>query len=162
MTDFSILQAFDPTDMHDAAVLFRRYAASLPIDLAYQDFEAELAGLPGGYAPPRGALLIARDRRGRPLGCVALRPSADAGACEMKRLFVDPQARGAGIGAALISAILRAAEAAGHREMRLDTLPSMTSAVGLYRRFGFVAIDAYYTTPIPETLFFSRRLEALR
>lgn len=160
MTDFVIVPARSPADMREAAALFRRYAAALPIDLGYQNFEAELAGLPGAYAPPGGALLVARDGRGRPFGCVALRPMTEAGLCEMKRLFVAPEARGAGVGTALVAAILEAARAAGHREMRLDTLPSMTGAIALYERFGFVGIGAYYDTPIPETLFFARRLDA--
>ncbi len=159
MTDFKIVPARSPADMGDAATLFRRYAASLPIDLGYQNFEMELAGLPGAYAPPRGALLIARDAAGLPLGCVALRPMAEDGLCEMKRLYVDPAARGAGLGGALVAAIVEAGRAAAYREMRLDTLPSMRGAVRLYERFGFFGIGAYYDTPIPETLFFALRLD---
>lgn len=145
-------------DLPEVAGLFRAYAASLPIDLGYQDFEAELAGLPGKYAPPKGALLIARAPDGASLGCVALRSLPEAGVCEMKRLYVAPAARGAGLGRALAEAITAEAARLAYAEIRLDTLPTMASAIGLYEALGFRPIGAYYDTPIPETVFFSRRL----
>jgi ribosomal protein S18 acetylase RimI-like enzyme len=144
-------------DLHALAQLFRAYAASLPIDLGYQGFDAELASLPGKYAPPAGALLIARDASGEPLGCVAMRP-LEQGVCEMKRLYVALQARGSGLGRQLAVAIIEAARAAGYGEMRLDTLASMTSAISLYERLGFVRIGAYYDTPIENTVFMRLRL----
>src|SRR3569623_3690904 len=97
---------------------------ALPVSRGYQEVDAELAGLPGKYAAPDGALRLARDRRGKPIGCVALRP-LDEGVCEMKRLFVAPAARGFGLGFALTQAIAAAARSKGYREIRLDTLPSM-------------------------------------
>jgi putative acetyltransferase len=146
-----------PTDLFAISQLFRAYAASLPIDLSYQNFDGELASLPGKYAPPAGALLIARDASGEALGCVAMRPLED-GVCEMKRLYVAPVGRGQGLGKQLALAIIEAARAAGHSEMRLDTLASMHEAQALYRALGFVEIGAYYDTPIAGTVFMSLKL----
>ncbi len=146
-----------PTDLPAITQLFRAYAASLPIDLGYQGFDGELASLPGKYAPPAGALLIARDATGAALGCVAMRPLED-GICEMKRLYVAPEGRGAGLGKHLARAIIEAARAAGHHEMRLDTLSTMHDAQALYRALGFVEIAAYYDSPIENTVFMSLKL----
>jgi ribosomal protein S18 acetylase RimI-like enzyme len=141
-----------------AAALFSAYAASLPIDLSFQNFAVELAGLPGAYAPPRGMLLVAREGD-LPVGCVALRPLGEAGVCEMKRLYVSPAARGHGVGRALCEAIIGAARRLGYREMRLDTLPTMDGALGLYRSLGFGEVPAYYDTPVDGTVFLSLRLK---
>lgn len=145
-------------DIAAGAALFRAYAASLGVDLAYQDFEAELAALPGKYAPPAGELLLARDAGGAPLGCVALRSIEPDSCCEMKRLYVAPAARGMGLGRALVQAIVEAAAGLGYRELRLDTLPDMIEAQTLYERMGFVRIAPYYETPIAGTVFMSRDL----
>jgi len=155
---FNLLAAQGQEDMADAASLFRSYAASLPIDLGYQHFEAELAALPGRYAPPEGALLIARNAAGEAIGCVALRPIAGYRVCEMKRLYVAPAARGTGLGAVLVAAIVQSAREAGYGEMRLDTLPTMHAALALYARAGFKRIDAYYPTPVEGTIFLSLAL----
>jgi ribosomal protein S18 acetylase RimI-like enzyme len=155
---FHILPAITSTDLAAAAALFRAYAASLPIDLGYQDFEAELAALPGKYAPPSGALLLARGAGGEALGCVALRPLGESGICEMKRLYVGPAARGLGLGKALAEAILNEAVRLGYTEIRLDTLPSMKAALALYGSFGFERIGPYYDTPVPDTVFLAKRL----
>jgi ribosomal protein S18 acetylase RimI-like enzyme len=141
-----------------AVELFRAYAASLDVDLAYQDFDAEMAEMPGKYAPPSGELLLARDGAGNPLGCVALRPLGKDGVCEMKRLYVSPEGRGTGVGKKLVEAVVGEAERIGYREMRLDTLPSMTEATGLYRASGFEPIQPYYQTPVTGTLFLRRHL----
>jgi len=146
-------------DLADVVTLFRAYAASLDVDLAYQDFADELAGLPGRYAPPQGALLIARNSEGAPLGCVALRPMQDPARCEMKRLFVAPAGRGLGLGRRLVDALIGAARGLGYREMWLDTLPSMAAAQGLYRTMGFAVVDPYYATPVAGTLFMRRMLD---
>ena len=148
----------ESTDLQAIASLFRAYAASLPISLDYQDFDAELAALPGKYAPPKGALILARNDAGEAIGCVALRPFDEDGVCEMKRLYVAPNGRGTGLGRQLAQAIIEAARAAGYREMRLDTLPTMTSAIALYEQLGFTRIGAYYDTPIEETVFMSLKL----
>ena len=157
MTAAFRIAAAGPDDLAAIAGLFRAYAASLPVDLGYQDFEAELAALPGKYAPPAGALLIARDGAGAPLGCVALRPMAD-GCCEMKRLYAAPAGRGLGLGRALAEAICAEARRRGYREIRLDTLPTMTEAQGLYARLGFVPTAPYYDTPVAGTRFLARAL----
>lgn len=151
MAAFRIAPA-SPADIADIAALFRAYAASLPVDLAYQGFEAELAGLPGKYAPPSGALLIARQSAGEPLGCVALRAMSPSD-CEMKRLYVRPQAQGKGVGLALARAVIAAAKQAGYRRMRLDSLPTMQRAVAVYRGLGFVDTAPYYDTPVAGTVF---------
>jgi ribosomal protein S18 acetylase RimI-like enzyme len=153
-----IRPARSPADIAAAAMLFRAYADGLGVDLCFQDFDAEVAGLPGAYAPPGGELLLARDTGGRPVGCVALRPLEKAGGAEMKRLYVAPDGRGAGLGRRLAEAILQTAKQLGHHEVRLDTLPTMTEAIGLYRTLGFEPIAPYYDTPVAGTLFLARRL----
>ena len=140
-------------DIADIEALFRDYAAELDVDLAYQDFAAELSSLPGKYAPPGGLLLLARDGQGRAVGCIGLRPMADEGRCEMKRLYVAPAGRGTGLGRRLAEALIEQARRLGYREMCLDTLPSMAAAQDLYRSMGFVPIAAYYPTLIAGTLF---------
>jgi ribosomal protein S18 acetylase RimI-like enzyme len=144
--------------MAAVASLFRDYEAALGVDLAYQGFRAEVRSLPGLYAPPDGALLIAISPPANPLGCVAVRKLPEAGACEMKRLYVAPRTRGMGLGRALAVAAIDAAKRAGYRTMCLDTLPSMVSAHGLYRSLGFEATPAYYNTPVPDTLFMRKTL----
>jgi ribosomal protein S18 acetylase RimI-like enzyme len=115
--------------------------------------------MPGKYAPPAGALLLARDGGGAAVGCVALRPIEPASACEMKRLYVAPEGRGAGLGRLLVEAVVATAEAIGYREMRLDTLPTMTGAIALYRKLGFKPMAAYYATPVTGTIFMRRVLQ---
>ena len=153
-----IRPARTPDDMTAAAELFRAYADWLDIDLSYQDFEAELAALPGKYTPPKGEILLAQNGHGKVVGCVGLRPIEPEGVCEMKRLYVAPEGRGLGLGNRLVEAILQIAERAGYSEMRLDTLPTMKSAITLYERHGFEPMERYYDTPIAETVFFRRKL----
>jgi len=131
--------------------LFEAYAAEIEVDLCFQGFAAELAGLPGGYAPPGGRLFLAQ-RDNDPAGCVALRPFDDD-ACEMKRLYVCPAHRGLGLGRELATAAIEAAHAIGYQRMRLDTLPSMQTALGLYRTLGFREIPPYYHNPMPGAVF---------
>ena len=150
---FHIRPVRSAADLDATVRLFEAYAASLDIDLAFQDFAAEIAAMPGRYAPPAGELLLARGAEGEPLGCVALRPMPLEGRCEMKRLYVSPRARGLGLGRALIDAVFAEAVRIGYREMRLDTLPSMTRALALYEKAGFVPIEPYYDTPIADTVF---------
>jgi ribosomal protein S18 acetylase RimI-like enzyme len=140
------------------ATLFREYANALDVDLSFQGFEAELAALPGVYAPPAGALLLALSEAGDALGCVAVRPLAAPGICEMKRLHTRPHARGAGIGRALAEAAIEAATRAGYSCMRLDTLPTMAAAHTLYRRLGFEITPAYYDSPVTGTIFMRKSL----
>jgi ribosomal protein S18 acetylase RimI-like enzyme len=157
---FRISPVRSTADVETTAGLFAAYARALAIDLSYQDFPAELAALPGKYAPPRGELLIARDLQGEPLGCVGVRPTEPHGCCEMKRLYVAPAARGVGLGKALVDAALEAAMRMGYREVRLDTLPSMSEAISIYRKAGFTPVAPYYDTPVAGTLFLSKSLKA--
>jgi len=154
----TITAATTPEDVATVVVLFRAYAASLAVDLAYQNFEAEMQAMPGAYAPPAGALLLARDADGVPLGAVALRPMAEAGRCEMKRLYVTPAGRGRGVGEGLVEALAATARRIGYREMWLDTLPDMVAAQALYRRLGFEVAAPYYVTPVAGTVFMRRVL----
>jgi ribosomal protein S18 acetylase RimI-like enzyme len=156
--DTGIAQASTQADVAAVVALFRAYAASLDVDLAYQGFEAELAAMPGKYAPPAGRLLLARSPEGLPLGCVGLRALEVAGCCEMKRLYVAPEGRGTGLGIRLVEAVIREAEAIGYREMRLDSLPSMGPAIALYRKRGFEEMAPYYETPVAGTVFLRRIL----
>jgi ribosomal protein S18 acetylase RimI-like enzyme len=162
MPNFRIAPVRTDEDLAATIRLFRSYAASLDVDLSYQNFEAEIAALPGDYAAPAGALLLARDHTNTPLGCVGLRPIQPVGCCEMKRLYVAPEARGMGLGRNLVDAAIAVAERIGYREMRLDTLPSMAGAQALYRDLAFEAMPPYYDTPISGTLFMRRILAAER
>ena len=147
----TIAQAHGAADILLARDLFEEYAGSLDVDLCFQDFASELAGLPGHYAPPRGELLLASWDH-RPAGCVALRP-LDEAACEMKRLYVRPEFRAHGIGRALIQRIIEVARKADYRYMRLDSLPSMKSALTLYRQLGFHEIPPYRNNPVAGTVY---------
>lgn len=145
-----------PADLSAVRALFLEYAASLGFDLCFQGFDEELATLPGKYAPPAGRLLLAW-RGGEAAGCVALRP-LQGDACEMKRLYVRPAARGLQVGRRLAERICDEARAAGYRRILLDTLPSMTDAVRLYTALGFAPVAPYVFNPIDGALFLGRDL----
>ena len=140
-----------PRDLGAVRKLFREYADSLSTDLCFQNFEAELAGLPGKYEPPKGRLLLAwRDTEA--VGCVGLRP-LEGDACEMKRLFVQPRVRGERLGRRLVERICEEARGAGYSRMFLDTLPSMSQAIQLYTDMGFKRIEPYVYNPVPGAIF---------
>lgn len=152
----TILEANGPADIAEVRDLFEEYAESLGIDLGFQDFNRELAGLPGAYVRPRGALFLAAIGE-RSVGCVGVR-SLDASTCEMKRLYVRDEARGRGTGRALATAAIRFAREAGYRSMRLDTLPTMTAAQALYRQLGFTEVPAYRYNPHPGATYMALAL----
>ena len=145
-----------PEDVPVVRRLFRQYADGLGIDLGFQDFEAELASLPGKYAPPKGRLMLAWNGA-EAVGCVALRP-VDGEACEMKRLYVQPEVRVRQLGRRLAERICDEARQAGYRRMCLDTLPTMTSAIRLYTALGFRLIAPYVFNPIEGAIFLGRAL----
>jgi putative acetyltransferase len=156
-----ITQALAEPAISQARTLFREYAMSPGVEACLQDFEREVALLPGPYGPPAGRLLLAL-RHGpegydEPVGCVGLRKLED-GACEMKRLYVRPALRGEGAGRALVESVIVEARALGYRKMRLDTLPIMHEAQILYKRLGFFEIPAYLENPTPNALCFELAL----
>jgi len=147
-----LTQATTNSDIDEARTLFREYETSLGISLCFQNFDQELANLPGDYAPPRGRLLLAREFD-QLMGCIALRPAGPT-TCEMKRLFVQPEYRDRKLGRVLVEAIIEEARKIGYTHMRLDTLPGrMDRAIQLYRSIGFVEIPPYYHSPVDSTKF---------
>lgn len=155
--EIALVHVREPDDLAAVADLFRAYAASLNVDLCFQNFDAELAGLPGKYALPSGGLFLVRDGGGVPMGCAAFR-RLEEGVAEMKRLYVTPEGRGQGLGRFLTDLVIEEAAQAGYREIRLDTLPAMQAALALYRSCGFEERGAYYDTPVAGTVFLRRSL----
>jgi putative acetyltransferase len=161
----SFIQASSPTQVAQARELFLEYAESLGFSLCFQNFDQELAGLPGGYAPPDGRLLLV-EYEGALAGCVALhkialRNESEAGSevCEMKRLYLRPAFRGKGLGRALADRIIAEARQIGYKRMRLDTVePVMKDAVAMYRRIGFREIAPYCNNPMPGALYMELQL----
>jgi len=149
MPELRIVEACGGEDLERMRELFAGYARDLPFDLSFQDFEDELKGLPGRYAPPSGQMLLAK-RGDVFVGCVALRQIGE-GVCEMKRLFVQPAFQRQGIGRALAEAIIAEARRIGYKQMRLDTV--MEPAKRLYRSLGFVDILPYQHVPIEGVVF---------
>lgn len=152
MSVVDIVPAHEPPLLDEVRALVHEYVAWLGIDLSFQGFAEEMAGLPGAYAPPRGRVLLAR-AGGAAAGCVALRPLDEPGACEMKRMWVRPAFRGHGVGRALAERVVAEARAVGYRCMRLDTLASMAEANALYERLGFRDIPAYRFNPHPQARY---------
>ncbi len=152
--DVVIQPARSDADLDAAGQLIREYVDWLGIDLSFQNFDAEIADLSAKYAPPTGELFLARREDGQFLGCAGVTSSSRPGACELKRLYVRDAARGTGTGRALAAA----AVSLGYREMLLDTLSTMSSAIGLSRTLGFETIPPYYDNPVPGAVFFVKPL----
>lgn len=147
-----IFPAHTQRDIEQARTLFEEYAAALGISLCFQNFDQELKGLPGKYAPPDGRLLLATDDD-KLAGCIAMR-KLEPGVCEMKRLFVRPAYRSHGLGRVLVETVIDEARKLGYTHIRLDTLPGlMDKAIALYRSFGFVEIGAYCENPVEGAKF---------
>lgn len=146
------------TALEAARSLFKEYAASLSVELDFQDFDAELAGLPGSYARPLGSMIVAW-RGERAVACVAVRPLDAPHLAELKRLYVRPEARGENLGERLSNAAIAFARGAGYSAIRLDTLPEMGPAQTLYERLGFVEIEAYRFNPVEGTRYMELELQ---
>ncbi|HEX8027786.1 MAG TPA: GNAT family N-acetyltransferase [Vicinamibacterales bacterium] len=153
---FSGIRPAGAGDIPEVREMLKEYVNWIGLDLAFQEIDEEVAGLPGDYAPPRGALLVVPDGN-RLVAMIALRP-IDQRICEMKRLFVRPEARSRGLAWQLVNAILEDARRLKYEEIRLDTLPMMGDAQKLYVAMGFVDIAPYYDTPIAGTRFMAKRL----
>ena len=149
-------EAVAPADVAACRELLVEYQRGLGVSLCFQDFEAELAGLPGDYAPPRGRLVLATSK-GRPAGCVALRPLFHRDA-EMKRLYVRSQYRGSGLGRLLVTTVIQSARDLGYETLKLDTLPQMRAAQRMYESLGFRDTAAYNDNPIDGTRFLALEL----
>ena len=152
-----IKQAETPGEIDEVRRLFLEFEAFLGIDLCFEGFEEELAGLPGKYAPPGGALLMGLEKD-NVSGCVALRALA-RGECEMKRLFVRPEFRRTGLGRLLAHEVIGVACQLGYSLMRLDTFENLTEAIGLYESLGFRKTDAYYENPLRNVVYMELDLQ---
>jgi GNAT superfamily N-acetyltransferase len=153
----TISQVESEDQINTVQQLFEEYAAGIGISLCFQNFDQELATLPGKYAPPGGRLLLAYEDE-ELAGCIALR-AVDDSRCEMKRLFVRPAFRGTGLGRVLVEAIMKEARGIGYKSMLLDTLPGrMDSAIALYRKMGFQEIEPYYNNPVTDAKFMELKL----
>lgn len=152
-----IIRAESQKDLASAKRLILDYAAQFDVDMSFQDFDGEMASFPGQYAPPKGAILLAKAKR-TPIGVVALRPLEGAGICEMKRMWVVPSCQGKGLGRMLCARLYEEARRLGYTVMRLDTVARAEAANRLYRGEGFREIEAYCYNPEPDVLFFEREL----
>jgi putative acetyltransferase len=153
-------QAESPAQIAQARELLLEYAQSLGFSLCFQNFDKELVGLPGDYAPPEGRLLLA-ECEGHLAGCVALH-KLGPGICEMKRLYLRPQFRGKGLGRTLAGRIIAEARQIGYQHMRLDTVePVMKDAVAMYRKLGFKEVAPYRTNPIAGAMYMELELQRL-
>jgi putative acetyltransferase len=147
-----LVQAQSPEEIESARELFAEYASWIEISLCFQNFDQELARLPGDYAPPSGRLFLAVAGQ-QVMGCVALRKLGDD-VGEMKRLYVRPEFRGRGLGRALTEKLIAEAKQIGYARLRLDTLPGkMDQAIAMYRSFGFHEIPPYYKNPVADATF---------
>ena len=159
ITAFTLKRARTHHEYEEVGSLYREYARWLAIDANFPNLDAEIANLPGPYAPPFGELILAVDTSSQVLGSVSVRPLEPPTSCEMKRLYVRPQSRAKGVGRALADAAVRFARAAGYELVFLDTLPSMERAIVIYRTLGFEETSSYYPSPGPGALYFKNTLK---
>ncbi len=153
-----VVQATTADDWADGGRLIRAYLESLPFEVDFQDVASEMAGLPSMYGLPHGALLLVRDDGGEALGVVGVRRFDDEDA-ELKRMYLVPAARGAGLGRALAEAAVTAARSLGYRRLLLDTVASLTAAIAIYEELGFVDIPAYRHNPLEDARYFALGLQ---
>ena len=155
----AIVRAEEPDDWSEVDRLIRAYLAELPFEIDFQDLDRELGELTVEYGPPQGAALLVRSATGEAVGVVGVRRFDDTSA-ELKRMYVAPAARGSGTGRALGAAAVAAARELGYQRLLLDTVDAMAPAIELYRRLGFVEIDAYRHNPLPGARYFALDLTA--
>jgi len=158
-----IIQATSRKDLDEVRRLFREYETHLNVDLCFQQFESELATLPGKYAPPSGMLLLATDGQ-MAVGCGALRKIESLGnrTCEMKRVYVCPEARGQGVGKRIAIRLIQEAVGLGYATMVLDTLDRLKAAINLYQSLGFVSTKPYYDNPLAGVVYMTLDLRGHR
>ncbi|HTX18507.1 MAG TPA: GNAT family N-acetyltransferase [Bacteroidota bacterium] len=154
-----IIRASTPEEYETAGKLFFEYANSINVSICFENLDKEVADLPGAYAEPSGRLLLAYSDN-QLAGCCALK-RVDDRACEMKRLFVRSEFRGKGIGKRLARALAEEAKKIGYADIRLDTLPSMTEAIALYRSIGFVPTTPFRQIPVEQALFMQASLDKI-
>jgi ribosomal protein S18 acetylase RimI-like enzyme len=155
---FALLEADSRARLQDVRTLFREYADWLKVDFCLAGFEAELASLPGAYAPTRGGTLLLAMLADEAAGCVALR-ALEPGVCEMKRLWVRAPHRSSGLGTRLAQAVMERARKSGYRTLRLDTLTRMDHAQKLYAKLGFHTVPAYYDNPLADAIYMETTLQ---
>lgn len=154
---FEIIQAETPSQIVQAREIFEEYAESLGFSACFPGFKEELSGLPGGYAPPEGRLLLA-EYEGELAGCVGLR-KLEAGVCEMRRLYLRPSFRGKGLGRILADYLISEARKIGYQQMRLGTVePKMKRALEMYRSMGFHVIQPYRANPLKDAVYMELEL----
>ncbi len=156
MTELVIVEPGDDTRIEAARGIFAEYQRELGVDLCFQSFEEELATLPGKYSPPEGVLMLLYDE-GCPVACGALRPLED-GICELKRIYVRPEARRKGIARAISQVLINMAQQLGYQSVRLDTLRRLPGAVDLYTSLGFSEIEPYNFNPEPDIVYMERHI----
>ncbi|MEM6318202.1 MAG: GNAT family N-acetyltransferase [Bacteroidota bacterium] len=153
-----LLPAINPKDYTIAAQLFEEYATQIGVDLSFQNFKEELAAIEQQYGKPNGVIYLAYDRQDHPAGCFGIRPF-DGTICELKRMYLQPSLRGKGVGKQMLQKAIEVGKNLGYTKMRLDTLPTMESAIGLYKKLGFYEIPAYRYNPIAGTKYFELDLK---
>jgi GNAT superfamily N-acetyltransferase len=155
-----IVEVTTPEQIEQVRNLFAEYRAQLPVEYCFRSFDAEIAGLPGVYGPPKGTLLLATIV-GQPVGCVGLRPFPVEGSCEMKRLYVRPGFRGGKLGRKLVDEVLRQAKLLGYSSMRLDTHPpTMPAALDMYRKLGFREVGPEPLEPVEGLIYMELALNS--